>query len=447
MSPPQLFAGSFALMILFGTLGLRLVPAFYVDGQTLGWIDALFMATSAVCVTGLIVVDTATHFTRLGQGFILFLIQIGGLGMITITSLIILHLGRRLSLRAESVIPQMPSSAPKVDARRLTRDIVFFTFALEGIGALFLFFAFRPYFSAGEAAWHAIFQAISAFCNAGFSTFSDSLEGWAAHSLVTWPVMILVVVGGIGFLTLEELNQSRRTRKSERRFRLSLHSRVVLASSGALLVVGWLVYLGLEWGGVLGDMATWTRIENAMFMSVTARTAGFNTVAYSDAADPTNFFTIILMSIGGSPGSTAGGLKTTTFFIIGLLAWSRFRGRTSVSAWSRTVPDETVQRAVGLFVVAFGTMTVAIFGYTVLQVNGSEPVAFLTVMFEAVSAFNTVGLSLGVTGDLEPLSRILTTVLMFVGRIGPLSFAALLAIKAGGPSSRYKFAREDVSIG
>jgi trk system potassium uptake protein len=447
LSPPQLFAGSFALMILFGTLGLRFVPAFYVDGQPLGWVDALFTATSAVCVTGLIVVDTATHFSRLGQGFILFLIQIGGLGMITITSLIILHLGRRLSLRAESVIPQMPSSGPEVDARRLTRDIVLFTLALEGLGAVLLFLAFVPHLPAGDAAWHAVFQAVSAFCNAGFSTFSDSLEGWAAHSLVTWPVMVLIVVGGIGFLTLEELNELWRARKSERRFRLSLHSRVVLASSGALLAVGWLAYLGLEWGGVLGDMSIWTRLENAMFMSVTARTAGFNTVAYSNAADPTNFFTILLMSIGGSPGSTAGGLKVTTIFVIGLLAWSRFRGRTSVSAWSRTVPDETVQRAVGLFVVAFGTMTVAILVYTVLQVNGPEPVGFLPVMFEAVSAFNTVGLSLGVTDDLESLSRILTTVLMFVGRIGPLSFAALLALKAGGPSSRYKFAREDVSIG
>jgi len=447
MSAPQLFAGSFALMIAFGTIGLRFVPAFYVDGQPLGWVDALFTATSAVCVTGLIVVDTATHFTRLGQGFILFLIQVGGLGMITLTSLIILHLGRRLSLRAESVVPQMPSSVPKVDARRLTRDIVLFTLVLEAIGALVLFLAFLPHFPLGEAAWHAIFQAVSAFCNAGFSTFSDSLEGWAAHTFVTWPIMILVVVGGIGFLTLEELNHLRRNRKSERRFRLSLHSRIVLATSVGLLSLGWVLYLGLEWGGVLGGMAVWTKLENAMFMSVTARTAGFNTVAYADASDPTNFFTILLMSIGGSPGSTAGGLKTTTFFIIGLLAWSRFRGRTSVSAWSRTVPDETVQRAVGLFVVAFGTVTAAILAYTVLAVNGSEPAPFLWVMFEAVSAFNTVGLSLGMTDGLEPLSRLLTTVLMFVGRIGPLSFAALLALKTGGPPARYHFAREDVSIG
>jgi trk system potassium uptake protein len=447
LSPPQLFAGSFALMIVFGTLGLRFVPAFYVDAQPLGWIDALFTATSAVCVTGLIVVDTATHFTRLGQGFILFLIQIGGLGMITITSLIILQLGKRLSLRAESVVPHMPSSAPRVDSRRLTRDIVLFTLGLEAVGAVILFAAFVPHMPWGDAAWHAIFQSVSAFCNAGFSTFPDSLEGWAAHGLVTWPIMLLIVIGGIGFLTLEELDHLRRQRKSEQRFRLSLHSRVVLVSTLALLSIGWAVYMGLEWRGVLGDMSVWTRIENALFMSVTARTAGFNTVGYGDASDPTNFFTILLMSIGGSPGSTAGGLKTTTFFIIGLLAWSRFRGRTAVSAWSRSVPDETVQRAVGLFVVAFGTVTVAILAYTLIEANGADAAPFLALMFEAVSAFNTVGLSLGVTDGLEPLSRLLTTLLMFVGRIGPLSFAALLALKAGGASARYTFAREDVSVG
>jgi trk system potassium uptake protein len=221
----------------------------------------------------------------------------------------------------------------------------------------------------------------------------------------------------------------------------------VLASTAALLGIGWAVYLGLEWRGVLSGMSTWARIENALFMSVTARTAGFNTVGYGDASDPTNFFTILLMSIGGSPGSTAGGLKTTTVFLIGLLAWSRFRGRTAVSAWSRTVPDETVQRAVGLFVVAFGTVTAAILAYTVIEAGGPEPLPFLSVMFEAVSAFNTVGLSLGVTDSLEPLSRLLTTLLMFVGRIGPLSFAALLALRAGGASARYSFAREDVSVG
>jgi trk system potassium uptake protein TrkH len=194
-------------------------------------------------------------------------------------------------------------------------------------------------------------------------------------------------------------------------------------------------------------MSLWGKIENAAFMSVTARTAGFNAIVYSEASDPTNFFTILLMSVGGSPGSTAWGLKTTSFFLIGLLAWSRIHGRTAVSAWSRTVPDETVQRAVGLFVVAFGTVTAAIFAYTLIEVGGEESIPFLSIMFEAVSAFNTVGLSLGVSDRLEPLSRILSTALMFAGRIGPLSFAALLAMKTGGPASRYRFAHEEISIG
>lgn len=434
-------------MILVGTLGLRTVPAFYVDGQPLGWIDALFTATSAVCVTGLIVVDTATHFTRLGQAFILLLIQVGGLGVITITTVIILNLGHRLSLRAHSVVPRMPGSAPDVDARRLTRDIVLFTLVFEAVGAVILFLAFRPHFPTTEAVWHAVFQAVSAFCNAGFSTFSDSLEGWAEARMVLWPIMILIVLGGIGFLTLEELNARRRTRDTEDRFRLSLHSRIVLWSTAGLLLGGWLLYAALEWGGVLDGMSVLSRLENAMFMSVTARTAGFNTVPYAEASDPSNFLTILLMSIGGSPGSTAGGLKTTTFFVIGLLVWSRFRGGTSVSAWSRSVPEETVQRAVGLFVVAFGTVTAGIFLYTLLQVNDTGQNPFLWMMFEAASAFNTVGLSLGATGELEPASRVLTTVLMFLGRIGPLSFAAALAMKASASSHRYHFAREDVSIG
>ncbi len=447
LSPPQLFAGSFAGLILVGTLGLALVPAFYADGEPLGWVDALFTATSAVCVTGLIVVDTATHFTRLGQGFLLLLIQLGGLGMITITTLIILNLGRRISLRTEAVVPHLPSSVPKVDARGLTRDIVLFTLLFEGVGAALLFVAFLPHFPVADALWHAIFQAVSAFCNAGFSSFSDSLEGWTGSSLVLWPVMGLIILGGIGFLTLEELNQLRRARGTEARFRLSLHARIVLVSTAVLLVGGAAGYLFLEAGGVLEGMSVWGKVENALFMSVTARTAGFNTVDYAAAADSSNFLTILLMSIGGSPGSTAGGLKTTTFFVIGLLAWSRFRGRTTVSAWSRTIPDETVQRAVGLFVVAFGTVTAAIFALTILETNGGVVDPFLWIMFEGVSAFNTVGLSLGTTGELEPLSRVLVTLLMFVGRIGPLSFAALLALRAGRPRSRYAFAREDVSIG
>ena len=434
-------------MILAGIFGLRFVPGFYAAGEPLGWIDALFMATSAVCVTGLILVDTATHFTWAGQAFLLLLIQAGGIGMVTITSLIILSLGRRISVRTESVVPHMPAAAPPVDARRLTRDIVLVTLILEAVGAAFLFAAFRPHFPMGEALWHAVFQAVSAFCNAGFSTFSNSLEGWQTTGLVLWPIMALIVIGGIGFLTLEELQQRWQTRRQGKGFRLTLHSRLVLTATGVFLLGGWIAFLALEWGGVLAPMSLGARAENALFMSVTARTAGVNTVAYADASDPTNFLTILLMSVGGSPGSTAGGLKTTTFFVIGILAWSRIRGRPAVSAWSRSIPDETVQRAVGVASVAFGTVALSVLLLSILETAGDTLEPFLAVMFEAVSAFNTVGLSLGITGDLEPLSRLLTTVLMFMGRIGPLSFAALLALRSSHGGARYRFAHEDVSIG
>lgn len=437
---------SFLVLILFGTVVLRTTPALYTGRVPLGWIDALFTATSAVCVTGLVVVDTAAHFTRAGQAFLLLLIQLGGLGMITITSLVIVGLGRRLSLRSEEMLGAVPGGIARPSAPQLVRNVVLVTLAIEAAGAGALFLAFLPHFSPGEAAWHAVFHAVSAFCNAGFSTFSRSLEEWARNPAVLWPIMALIVLGGLGFLTLEEVHALRRARGRGERFRLSLHSRLVLATTAALLVGGWLCFAALEWRGVLQPLPVGARIQSALFMSVTARTAGFNAVPYAEASYASNFLTMLLMSIGGSPGSTAGGLKTTTFVLIGLLAWSRFRGRAAVSIWSRTVPEEIVQRAVGLFVVAFGTMILGIFAYTLLEVRMIED-PFMWLMFEAVSAFNTVGLSLGATPHLGPASRVVTSVLMFLGRVGPLYVAAALAMRLRPGSRQYRFAHEHVSIG
>ncbi|MDT8368390.1 MAG: potassium transporter TrkG [Longimicrobiales bacterium] len=447
LSPPQLLVISFAALIVVGMVGLATLPALYTDGRPLGWIDALFTATSAVCVTGLIVVDTATHFTPLGQGFLLVLIQLGGLGMITVASLVVVSLGQRLSLRAESVVSTGPSSVPDLDARHLVARVVGFTLALEAFGALLLLFAFAPHFPLHTAFWHALFQSVSAFCNAGFSTFTTSLEAWAGNSVVIWTVMALVVLGGMGFLTLAEVHRWYLTDDRACRPRISIHSRIALVTTVVLLAAGWGAFAVLEWRGVLEGMPFVSRLENSLFMSVTARTAGFNTVPYAEASDPANFLTMLLMSIGGSPGSTAGGIKTTTFFLIGLLAWSRMRGRTAVSVWSRTIPDETIQRAVGLFVVGFAVMTGGILLFTVLESQGGAGPPFLTLMFEAVSAFNTVGLSLGVTPELEPGSRVFTTVLMFIGRVGPLAFASAIAARARASAPRYHYAREDVSVG
>jgi trk system potassium uptake protein TrkH len=449
-SPARLTAGTFLGLIALGTSGLHFLPALYVSGTPLGWIDALFTATSAICVTGLIVVDTATHFTRLGQGYLLLLIQLGGLGMITLTSLLILGLGGRLSVRAESVATSMASSiaaAPGVNAFRLVRDVVLFTLAFEGLGALLLFGAFASEFPLGDALWHAVFHAVSAFCNAGFSTFTDSLIGWQGHAAVLLPVMALIVAGGLGFLTLEEVALRRRTRQRVARPRLSLHSRLVFSATALAVVVGALLFTAFEWEGALRELSPGARVLGGTFMSVTARTAGFNTIDYALATDATNFLTILLMTVGGAPGSTAGGLKITTVVVIGLLAWSRMRGNTSVSLWSRTIPDETVQRAIGVTVFAFTVVAIAVFLLTTTEIEEAPGTGFLRVVFEAVSAFNTVGLSLGSLGHLEPPSRVLVTVLMFIGRVGPLSFAAALALRAREVRPRISFAREDVSIG
>ncbi len=450
LTPPQLFVGSFLLLIALGTLGLKLLPGLYT-GDSLGWLDAVFTATSAVCVTGLIVVDTATYFTLGGQGFILLLIQLGGLGMITFTTVIIAALGRRLSLRQQALAPSSGNIIADLDYRRLTRDVVLFTLALEAIGALLLYLLWIPRFGWGGAAWPALFHSISAFCNAGFSTFSDSLIGFQAAPYTLLVIMALIVVGGLGFLVLEELYLRIRAGERGRIVRISLHSRLVLATTALLVAGGWIPFTMFEWWVTFDGMPDWVKVLNGLFLSVTARTGGFNTINYGEAAVNTNFLTMLLMFVGGSPGSTAGGLKTTTIALVALLAWSRFRGRTAVRLWDRTIPEESVQRAVGLVVVGVALVTAAIFVYSTSEIGAVGHVqaasGFLTYTFEAVSAINTVGLSMGITADLSPFGKWFTMLLMFLGRVGPITFAAALALSATPHAGKLRDAHEDVVVG
>ena len=451
LTPAQLFVVSFLGLVALGTAGLRLLPGLYT-GAELGWLDALFTATSAVCVTGLILVDTATYFTPAGQAFILLLIQLGGLGMITFTTLIILALGRRLSLRHERISSTAAEVAPHVPVERLTRDVVLFTLAIEAAGAALLYLLWAPRLGWGDAAWPAIFHSVSAFCNAGFSIFTSSMVGYQDQPFTLVVIGVILIAGGLGFLTLEELVLWWRARRRRGAFRLSLHSRVVLVTSAALLVGGWLLLGLFEWEGTLGHLDATDRVVNAFFLSATPRTAGFNNIDYADASDSTNFLTIILMFIGGAPGSTAGGLKTTTVAIIALLAWTRLHGREVLSLGARSVPEETVQRAVGLAVVMFAVVTACIFIYTWTEhsgvaIDGTGENRFLAHMFEAVSAFNTVGLSMGATAHASTAGKWLTILLMFVGRVGPLTFAAALAVAAGRQKVAFRYAYEDVVVG
>jgi trk system potassium uptake protein TrkH len=377
------------------------------------------------------------------------LIQVGGLGIITFTTLLMIALGRRLSLHHEAVSAGSAEVAPDVDFRELVRNVVRFTLGLEALGALVLFIAWLPEMGP-RAAGHAVFHAISAFCNAGFSTFSDSVVGFQTSSVTLGVIMALIVMGGLGFLVMEEIHLAWKRRGRAKRMRLSLHSQLVLGTTAIVLMVGWVTCAALEWDHTLAGLGFWDRLTNALFLSVTPRTAGYNTIDYAAATDSTNFVTILLMSIGGSPGSTAGGLKTTTVAAVGLLALARLRGGHLAHARGRTIPDETIQRAVGLFAVSFGMVTA---GILVLAVTQIEPGAaagspgFLHYMFEAVSAFNTVGLSMGTTDDLDAVGKWVIILLMYIGRVGPLALAAAISLSRPNVDRDFRYAYEDVLIG
>jgi trk system potassium uptake protein TrkH len=450
LTPPQFFVFSFILLIVAGTVGLKKLPGL-CTGAGLTWIDALFTSASAVCVTGLIVVDTATYFTTAGQAFVLGLIQLGGLGMITFATLIITMLGGRLTLQQEMISRSMAEVAPHIEYRRLTRNIVLFTLFIEGVGALLLYLSWVPQFGWREAAWPAVFHSVSAFCNAGFSTFSDSLIGFADEPHILLVIAALIVAGGIGFVTMEEIVDWFHARRARRVFRFSIHTRLVLATTAVLIVGGWALLSLFEWGVTLSHLTAADKMVNGLFMSVTARTAGFNTINYAQATESTNFLTVLLMSVGGSPGSVAGGMKTTTVALIGLMAWSRIKGYQIPTLWGRSVPAETSMRAIGLFVMVFGLLTAAVFLLTTTEIEWVQhPQAqgrFLPIMFEAVSAFNTVGLSMDVTFTLTKPGKLVIIFLMFLGRVGPLTIAAALSRRHIISTQQFRYAYENVDIG
>lgn len=445
ISPPQLLASSFLLLIGLGTLGLMLLPGIYT-GDRLSPTDALFTTTSAVCVTGLTVVDTATYFTPMGQAFLLLLIQLGGLGILAFTSLIVQILGFRLSLRSEALTHESRHGSPLVNLRRLTVDIILFTLLIESVGAIALWLLWSPRLGWTEACWPAVFHSVSAFCNAGFSTNSDSLMGWQTSSLTLLVVSGLIVAGGLGFVTLEESWINIRTRKRTEFRRLSLNSRLILVTTLLLTILPWPIFAAFEWDQGFEQLSTGDKLVNSLFLSVTPRTAGFNSLDYAQATDETNFLTMLLMAIGGAPGSTAGGMKVTTFALIVLLAWSRLRGDETTVYANRSIPHDTTQRAIGLAVLSFAVMAAGGFALMILEPSPRDHSSFLSRLFEVVSAFNTVGLSLSETPRLTVSGRWVVIVLMFLGRVGPMTLAAALVVERAR-RSHYRYAYEDVAVG
>jgi trk system potassium uptake protein len=439
LSPPQLIVLSFATAIVAGTVVLRL-PLAHAPGAAIGWLEALFTATSAVCVTGLIVVDTGRDFSPFGQAAIALLIQMGGLGILTVGMLLALVTGRRLGFRERMNLQTQLSALQVGGVVRLVRRIVVVVVGVELIGAVLLY----PRMAAAEGwsagAWQALFHAVSAFNNAGFSLYADSLTRYAGDPLVNLVVLMLIVVGGLGFVVVVNLI----TRQWQgRRAPLSLHTKIALTATASLIGVAALLLLALESGNprTLGTLPWGTRLLAVLFQAITPRTAGFNTVDYASMHEATLLVTMLLMFIGGNPGSTAGGIKTVTFVVLVGSAWSLSRGRGELQLFDRRVPIEAAVRAGVITLMSLMLVTTSL---TLLSLTDTH-VGLLRLAFETFSAFGTVGLSTGITPDLSTSGKLVIIALMFVGRLGPLTLG--LALMEGPREKRVEYPAEDVVVG
>ena len=447
VTPVNLPVLSFAGLIIVGTALLMLPVA---ADPPLPAIDALFTATSAVCVTGLVVVDTGSRLSLFGQWVVMILIQCGGLGIMTFSTVLILLLGGRFSLTSRSVIQDTFTHGSDIRLPTLVLHVVMFTLILETVGAALLLLRFSTTYPFGKALYYSIFHAISAFCNAGFCLYSQSFMNFKNDPLVNLTVCSLIITGGLGFLVLLELKRfflsSRNPRQARR---LSVHSKLVLSLSFLLLLTGTLGFIILEWRSSMVGLSVPTKLISSFFQSVTTRTAGFNTLDFSKMANVTLLFSIFLMFIGAASGSTGGGIKVNTLGVLFALSRSRLRGEETTNIFRRTLTPASVGRAIAVFAVSMVVISVATMALMASEL-GTTPHAesrglFLELLFEVVSAFGTVGLSVGVTRTLSTMGKVIIILVMFIGRLGPLSIA--LALSRRPSRARYRYAEENVMIG
>jgi trk system potassium uptake protein TrkH len=434
LNPAQILALGFLVAITIGTILLSL-PISTAYGQRLGFVDALFTATSATCVTGLKVVDTGSYFSLFGQLVILVLIQFGGLGIMTMATLFGLMIGKRISLRERMVVQEALKHSTLGGIRALLRYVLILTLSIEGLGAILFYLRWRG-IGIARPAYCAIFHAISGFCNAGFSLFKDSLVGYRSDPVINITMLLLIILGGLGFIVLTNLRRYRLGRKET----LSLHTKVVLSTTFFLIVISIPLIFLLERNNTLSALPVGGKILGAAFQAITPRTAGFHTLDIGSMRGGTLFLLMLLMFIGASPGSTGGGIKTSTFGVFLATIWAFFRGKKEITIFKRTVSRGVTRKI--LTVVAFGLGLVVLATFLLLL---SERTEFIKVLFEVFSAFGTVGLSTGITGTLSKLGRIIITITMFMGRIGPLTIAVAMGQREYVPL--YKYPEERVMIG
>jgi len=439
-NPTRLIALGFAAVILLGAFLLHL-PISARSGQATDWLTCLFTATSATCVTGLVRVDTFLHWTGFGQGVLLVLLQLGGLGFVTMLSVFSLAVGKRISLSQRLMMASALNLPGTAGVVRVVRHALIGTFAVEGVGAVLLATRFVPLFGYGKGLWFSVFHSVSAFCNGGFDLMGaysgpySSLAAFRSDPVVLLTIMALIVVGGLGFFVWEDVLQNRCWSK------LSLYSKLVFTMTGGLLVFGTVFFLWVEGSNcaVLGEMSGWEKLLNALFQSVTLRTAGFASVDQGALTDSSAVMSCILMLIGGSSGSTAGGLKTATMGVLLVALWKSLRGSEQVVLRGRTIPARRVLDAMTL------TLSVCVMflgGAMVLSLLEGLP--FMQAAFEVASALGTVGLSMGVTTGLGTASCVLLIMFMYMGRVGILSFSVAFMTRR---DNKLRYPTADVLIG
>lgn len=433
LTPAQYLVSGYFVIIMIGSL-LLMLPAATTDGQGLGAVDAVFTATSATCVTGLIVVNTKEAFTIFGSTVIMLLIQIGGLGIMSMSTLFAFIVGKKISLKERLIIQEDLNQYQISGMVRLVQYLLGFTFAIEGTAAAILFLRLSQDYPFWRSVYLSIFHAVSAFNNAGFDLFGNSLENFTGDVTINFVIMTLIILGGIGFGVMMEAYNRIKFKKT------TLQTKIVVVMTLALLIFGFFVFFILEYNNTLAGLPLLDKTLGAMFLSVTPRTAGFNTVPTGALKHSSLFLIIVLMFIGASPGSTGGGIKTTTFGVILVTMKNMITGKEDMEIYNRRFEKQIVYKAFTITMLAAGLVILVT---TLLLII--EDFEFIDALFETVSAFGTVGLSTGITGQLSDISRVLITITMFAGRVGPLTLAVAIGEKQR--KGTYHYPTEKVMVG
>ncbi|MDY2629814.1 MAG: TrkH family potassium uptake protein [Clostridium sp.] len=432
----QILALGFLAVIIIGAVILSL-PISSRSGEPTNFLDAIFTSTSAVCVTGLITLDTSTHWSTFGQTVIMALIEIGGLGFMSFTVLISLILGKKITLRERLVMQEAMNTFSIQGLVRMVKYVLIFTVSVQFFGALLLSTQFVPEYGIIKGFFYSIFHSISAFCNAGFDLFGTSLVGYSNNTVVILVISALIIIGGLGFTVLLELYDFKGIKK------LSLHAKIVIITTLILIFGGTLLMLLFEHKNpqTIADMNIKDKLLNSFFASVTPRTAGFNSISTSGMTLASKILTVFLMLIGGSPGSTAGGLKTVTCAILVLTVISVIRGREDTEVFGRRLTKEIVYKS---FIIVFIGLSLVI-GVTMILSYTEVGASFIDLLYETSSALGTVGLTLGLTPKLSSLGKIFIMIMMYLGRVGPLT--VMLALTRKRKKSGYKYPEGKILIG